>query len=209
MSPERPRLQGLYVITDRTLCGESIEQRVAEALRGGARIVQYRDKTADHQRRLREASLLARLCKSHDALFIVNDDIELARGCGADGVHLGKSDGGPAAARQVLGPDAVIGVSCYNAIERARKAQADGADYLAFGRFFPSASKPNAVRADLAVLETARRKLQLPLVAIGGITPENAPLLIEAGADMLAVIQAVFGQPDVEAASRAFSAQFH
>jgi thiamine-phosphate pyrophosphorylase len=206
--PRDPRLRGLYAITDPSLCGDDLAGSVAAALAGGARIVQYRDKGNDLPRRLAEAKRLAGLCRDHGALFIVNDDIELAHASAADGVHLGVDDGDLAQARARLGDSAVIGVSCYNDLQRARTASAQGADYLAFGRFFPSRSKPQAVPASLDLLRRARAVLDRPLVAIGGVTPENGRCLIEAGADMLAVIEALFGRPDVTTAGRAFQSLF-
>ena len=209
MSTPRSRLHGLYVITDRALAaGRPLPELVAAALEGGARVVQYRDKTADHARRRDEARALAALCRDAGALLIVNDDVELALAAQADGVHLGRDDAGIAAARGHLGPDRLIGVSCYDRFDRAVAAQQAGADYVAFGSFFPSPTKPAAVRAGLALLERGRRELDLPLVAIGGITPENAGALVAAGADMLAVIHAVFGAADVRAAAAAFAPLF-
>ncbi|MBU1191469.1 MAG: thiamine phosphate synthase [Gammaproteobacteria bacterium] len=203
------RLRGLYAITDNQLTpGERLETSVAAALRGGARIIQYRDKGSDDSRRRREAQKLVDLCHSHNALLIINDDVDLAAACGADGVHLGKEDVDLARARERLGVQAIIGLSCYNDPERAHRAAQAGADYIAFGRFFPSRTKPDASAATLETLSAARCELDLPLVAIGGITPDNGGLLIDAGADMLAVIHGVFGQPDVEMAARRFAELF-
>ena len=209
MSPSRRDLRGLYVITDNALArGRPLPDLVAEALAGGARVVQYRDKTADHARRRDEACALARLCRSAGALLIVNDDVELALVAQADGVHVGRDDDAIATARARLGPDRVIGASCYDRFELAVAARQAGADYVAFGSFHPSPTKPAAVRAGLALLERGRRELDLPLVAIGGITPENGGALVAAGADMLAVIHAVFGAADVRAAAAAFAPLF-
>lgn len=203
-------LRGLYAITDAQLTpGDTLVPAVAAALRGGARIIQYRDKSGDGLRRLREASALVALCGRHDAWLIINDDVELAAAVGAAGVHLGRDDAQLQAARRRLGRDAIIGVSCYNALTRAQAAAEQGADYVAFGRFFPSLTKPQAAQADPELLRSAHAVLSVPLVAIGGITPDNGGLLIEAGADMLAVIHGVFGQPDIEAAARRFTALFH
>ena len=203
------RLRGLYAITDNQLSpGALLEASVAAALRGGARVIQYRDKSTDTTLRLREARALVDICHSHNALLIINDDVELAAACGADGVHLGKDDLDLAQARERLGGQTIIGLSCYNDLERARRAAHAGADYIAFGRFFPSRTKPNASAATPETLRAARRELALPLVAIGGITPDNGRLLIDAGADMLAVIHGVFGQPDIEAAARRFAELF-
>ena len=204
-----PRLRGLYAITDSELArATNLEAQVELALQGGARIIQYRDKRADTISRLAEAQALTRLCHRYNALMIVNDDVELAHAAGADGVHLGKDDAGLRQTRERLGDDAVIGISCYTRLELARQAQKAGADYVAFGRFFPSLSKPGAVQANPDLLRQARRELRLPLVAIGGITPENGAPLITAGADMLAVIHGVFGQPDIRQACERFQALF-
>ena len=203
------RLRGLYAITDRGLAQRhGLESQVAAALEGGASIIQYRDKGSDRKRRLGEASALLELCRVAGALLIINDDVELARAVEADGVHLGREDGDPTAARARLGPDAIIGVSCYDQFGRARAAQGAGADYVAFGRFFPSATKPDAVQAGPDLLKQARRLLDVPAVAIGGITPENGRALIDAGADMLAVVHGVFGEPDIRSACRRFTQLF-
>lgn len=203
------RLRGLYAITLES-GGNShpLFRQVEKALLGGAGVIQYRDKSADTGRHLHEAKGLARLCGQHGVPLIINDDVELALASGAAGVHLGVDDADLKAARERLGDQAIIGVSCYNRLERAIEAEAAGADYVAFGRFFPSRSKPKAVQADLDLLREARRRLRLPLVAIGGITPDNGAPLLEAGADMLAVIEGVFGQPDIVAACRRFTTLF-
>ncbi len=199
-----PRLRGLYAITDPDLCGDDLLSLAEAALEGGARLLQYRNKRADAQRRRAEATALADLCRRHDALFLVNDEPELALACGADGVHLGQSDTGLDAARALLGPHAIVGITCHADPDLARKAQAQGADYVAFGRFFPSHTKPNAPPAELAVLERARAEFDLPLCAIGGILPEHVPVLREAGADMVAVIHGIFGAADIHAAARQY-----
>jgi len=202
-------LRGLYAITDAALCAEpGLLPAVEAALRGGAKLIQYRDKGRDGERRLAEASGLTLLCRGYGVPLIINDDVELAAAAGADGVHLGKDDPRIGAARARLGAGAIIGVSCYNRLELAREAEAAGADYVAFGRFFPSSSKPLAVQADTELLRAARREIRCPIAAIGGITPENGGDLAAAGADMLAVIQAVFGQADVGAACRRFAPLF-
>ncbi len=203
------RLRGLYAVTDPGLVPrETVGKAVAAAIRGGARVVQYRDKTATGGERLGTARRLAEVCRRAGVLFIVNDDPGLAAEVGADGVHLGREDAAMEEARALLGAEAVIGVSCYTDLERARRAAAAGADYVAFGRFFPSRTKPDAAQATPDLLEQARRELDLPVVAIGGITPENGAALISAGADMLAVVHALFGQPDIEAAARRFTRLF-
>lgn len=196
---------GLYAITDGPR--PDLLDAAAAALRGGAVVLQYRDKTGDADRRLREARALARQCAEAGVLFVVNDDIGLAAACGAGAVHLGADDADIATARRRLGSDAVIGVSCYGDVERARNLTEAGADYLAFGAFYASSTKPHARRADVAVLR-ASANLGLPRVAIGGIRPDNASPLIDAGADYIAVISEVFGQPDIEAAARRFASLF-
>jgi thiamine-phosphate pyrophosphorylase len=203
------RLAGLYAITPQHPSPSlSLAEQVAQAVAGGARIVQYREKGGDADKRRREARDLLALCRAAGVLLIVNDDPALAAAIGADGVHLGRDDADPHEARTLLGPTAIIGVSCYDRFELAEWAKSVGADYAAFGRFFPSGTKPNAVQADPALLRRARRELGLPLVAIGGITPENGGPLIAAGADMLAVVEAVFARPDIRAAARAFARLF-
>ncbi|MEW8494314.1 MAG: thiamine phosphate synthase [Candidatus Thiodiazotropha taylori] len=203
------RFQGLYAITDSRLCpSDRILQQVESALAGGARIIQYRDKRQDRTGSAAQLREMLKLCERANALLIINDDIELALITKAHGVHLGHEDATLSEARERLGPTAVIGVSCYNRLELAREAEEMGADYVAFGRFFPSRTKPDAVSADPGLLLSARQTIRKPLVAIGGISHENGAQLIAAGADMLAVIEAVFGQPDVEAASRRLSALF-
>jgi thiamine-phosphate pyrophosphorylase len=196
---------GLYAISDGPRA--DLLDACEKALHGGATVLQYRDKTAEHQRRGDEASALARLCARYRAPLIVNDDIELAADVGAAGVHLGKGDATVADARLSLGAQAIIGVSCYGSIERARQAAQEGADYLAFGAFYPSPTKPTALRATPDLLRAAK-PFGLPLVAIGGITPDNAQLLLNAGADFLAVVSGVFGAADPAAAARRYAALF-
>jgi thiamine-phosphate pyrophosphorylase len=200
-------LHGLYVITDPALTPDDrLVESVSEAVRGGARIVQYRDKRRDagYPRRARE---LRETTRRLGALFIVNDDVELAASVDADGVHIGRDDPGLAAARRKLG-GRLIGVSCYNDIALARQARDAGADYVAFGSFYLSAVKPAAVRADTALLRRARSELSLPIVAIGGITVDNGGALLSAGADSLAVIGGVFAQQNIRRAAQRLSALF-
>ena len=198
-------LRGLYAITDGR-AEPALLAAVEAAIRGGARLVQYREKSADAARRPAEARALLELCRDHGVPLLINDDVELAAAVGADGVHLGKDDGELSAARVRLGPRAILGVSCYDSLERAVRAAHDGADYVAFGSFFPSASKPGATRAPLSLLAEARARISVPICAIGGITPANGRELVQAGADMLAVIQGLFGATDVHAAAKQYSA---
>jgi thiamine-phosphate pyrophosphorylase len=201
--------RGLYAITDATLSARrGLEADVAAAIRGGAVLIQYRDKSGEAERRQQEAAALLKVCRQYGVPLIINDDVELARALGADGVHLGAEDAGLRAARARLGPEAIIGISCYDSLELARKARTAGADYVAFGAFFGSPTKPAAARAPLALLHEASHNLRLPVAAIGGITPENGASLIEAGASLLAVISGVFGAENPETAARRYSALF-
>ncbi len=203
------RIIGLYAIADTQYLDDAhLLPAVSESIAGGARIVQYRDKKHGAADRARQAGELASLCRKLGTLFIVNDDVELAKQVQAVGVHLGREDASLAQARALLGLQAIIGVSCYNDLARAVKAQAEGADYVAFGSFFPSRTKPQAVRAGLELLCAAKQKLHVPVVAIGGITPENGAHLLAAGADALAVIEGVFGQADVRAAAERYARLF-
>lgn len=204
------RLQGLYAITeDRALSAGEACVAVEAALRGGASLVQYRDKSGDHRRRLAAATALRALCTRYRVPLLINDDVELARAVGADGVHLGRDDLDVRQARARLPEHSLIGVSCYNRFELAQRAVDAGADYVAFGSFFASPTKPQAVAATPDLLRRARTELSVPTVAIGGISPENGAALVRAGADMLAVISAVFAAPDIAAAARAFAPCFN
>jgi thiamine-phosphate pyrophosphorylase len=200
------RLAGLYAVTPDLADTDDLVARVAAALAGGASAIQYRNKAAPVELKRSQAEALARVHAARGGLYIVNDDVELAAKVGADGAHIGDEDGSVAAARAILGPARIIGVSCYNDLARAQAAIEAGADYVAFGSFFASTVKPVARRADVALLERAR-SLGVPIVAIGGITADNARELFAAGADAVAVISAVFGARDVEAAARAFGRQ--
>jgi thiamine-phosphate pyrophosphorylase len=194
---------GLYAITDPGLTPPaSIVDKAKLAILGGACMIQYRDKTADWVVRQRQAMALARLCNNYRIPLIINDDARLARSVGARGVHLGMNDMTIAEARSILGDAAIIGASCYNDFARAENAWRGGADYVAFGSFYPSLTKPQTITADLELLRHARRILGIPVCAIGGITAENAALLIRAGATLVAVISGVFAQPDPRTAAR-------
>jgi len=198
------RLRGLYAVTPRLADTEALCSRVAQCLAGGASLLQYRAKDIDPALALEQARRLAALCRDAGALFIVNDSIELARSCRADGVHVGREDAGVAQARRAL-PQAIVGASCYDEPERAREAAAAGADYVAVGSVFASATKPGARRAALSHIAEAARVSGLPVAAIGGIDLDNASKVRDAGADMLAVISAIFDAPDIEAAARGFA----
>jgi thiamine-phosphate pyrophosphorylase len=199
---------GLYAITPETDDTERLLAQVEAALLGGVAAVQYRDKSGDIARRHEQASELVALCRRFGAPLIVNDDLRLADLCDSDGVHLGRDDGSIREARIILGRGKFIGASCYQSLDLALAAQAAGADYVAFGSFFPSPTKPAAPRASLDLLHAAAPVIQVPLVAIGGITPANAPQLLDAGADSLAVLSALFDAPDIRAAAHALNQLF-
>jgi thiamine-phosphate pyrophosphorylase len=193
---------GIYALTAETANTERLLAQIEAALAGGVAAVQYRDKSSDVARRHEQASELTALCHRFGVPLIVNDDLRLADLCDADGVHLGRDDASLREARIILGKDKIIGVSCYQSLELACSAQAAGADYVAFGSFFASPTKPAAGRADIALLHEATQHIHIPIVAIGGITRDNAPALLDAGADSLAVLSALFDAADIRAAAR-------
>lgn len=210
VATSKAMIAGLYAIADRGyLAPEGFAPAVMQAIAGGAHVIQYRDKLSDNDERARIAAILAALCRRLDCPLIINDDPQLAKAVGAHGVHLGQDDADVASARQLLGAQALIGVSCYNELARAQAAERAGADYVAFGGFYPSPTKPQALRADVDLLRAARRTLRIPIVAIGGITPENGAALIAAGAAALAVIEGVFGQTDIRAAAVRYTQLFN
>ena len=200
---------GLYAVTPDTDDTARLLAMVEAALAGGARLLQYRNKTAGAALRLTQGRALLALCREFQVPLIINDHLDLALALDADGVHLGGDDGLLPEARARLGPAKILGVSCYRSVDGALDAQRAGADYVAFGGFFPSAVKPGAVRAPLTLLRDAKQRLSVPVVAIGGITHDNAPQLIAAGADGLAVISALFGASDVESSSAGFLRSFY
>lgn len=205
------RLRGLYAITPDGLAGAALVELVRAAL-AAARpsplaALQYRAKRAAPEQRRADARELAALCRAHGVPFIVNDDLALALEVDADGVHLGRADGDLRRARAALGAK-LLGASCYDSLERAAGAVAAGADQIAFGSVFASSTKPDAVRAPLAVL-TAAAGLGATRIAIGGITLENAAAAIDAGADCVAVISDLFEAPDIAARARAYARLFN
>lgn len=202
-------VHGLYAITHHDpTAATPLADTVTAAIRGGTRMVQYRDKSADHARRMQEAQTLLAMCHAHEVPLIINDDVALAAELDADGVHLGRNDATLEEARVQLGPHAIIGVSCYDSMQRAVAAEQAGADYVAFGSFYPSPTKPHAARAPLSLLPLARSRLSVPICCIGGITAENGTALIEAGADMLAIISGLFARANVESAARRYAQLF-
>ncbi len=200
-------IKGLYAVTPDIADTSELLAKAEAALAGGASLLQYRNKAASRALRTVQARALLALCHEHRVPLIVNDDLELALALGANGLHLGGDDGPLAEARVRLGPDKILGASCYNRIENAIRAVDAGATYVAFGSFFPSGVKPDAAHAPLALLTEARR-LAVPVVAIGGITLDNAQQLIAAGADSVAVISALFAAPDIRAAAQRLSGLF-
>ena len=202
MKAHQPSLKGLYAITPSGAYEpEQLLQKVKQAILGGARVIQYRDKDSNHQRKEKGARALLGLCQRYNIPLIINDDVDLAQRITADGIHIGAEDMSIIQARQALGPNAIIGVSCYNDLKQAKQAATQGANYVAFGRFFASQSKPEASLADIQTLHQARQELDLPIVVIGGITAKNGQALLDAGADMLAVIHGVFGAVDIRQAA--------
>lgn len=204
-TPPWPR-RGIYAVTPEGWPGAALAGAVATAVEHGVGAVQYRSKSPDTARRRSEAEALLAVCRPRKVPLIVNDDVDLALAVGADGVHLGRDDEALSAARARLGPAAIIGVSCYDEAPRALAAARGGADYVAFGSFFPSVTKPGAVRAAPELVAAVRGRIEAPIVAIGGITADNAPPLLASGIDLLAVVHAIFGAPDVARAVRRLAA---
>lgn len=204
--PARAIRHGLYLITPDEPDTRRLVERV-RAVIGHAALLQYRNKDADATLADAQLAALLPLCRAHGVPMLVNDDWRLAAAHGADGAHLGEDDGDLAAARRALGAGAILGASCYDSLAHAEAAAAAGASYVAFGACFPSPTKPNAPRATPTLLRDARR-FGLPVVAIGGITPDNAPDVVDAGADLVAVISGVFDAPDPAAAARAYLRAF-
>lgn len=198
-------MRGLYAITPDIVDIALLVAKVEAAIAGGAQAIQYRNKSASASLRRKQAAMLSRVCDGGGALFVVNDDVALARDVGAAGVHLGEDDGEVSRARVAGGEAMLIGVSCYNDLARAKRLVAEGADYVTFGSFYPSPTKPDARRAEPALLHRAKT-LHVPVVAIGGITVANARDLVDAGADALAVISAVFDYDNLADVTRAAAA---
>ncbi len=203
----RYQLRGLYAVTPDDMLLPRLSAKVSAALKGGVRLVQYRNKTAPSPLRRAQAAELLRICRAVGAKLIVNDDLALALEIGADGVHLGRDDGDLAAARTALGTNRVLGVSCYNDIARAEIAAAAGADYIAFGAMFTSPTRPDAVPAPLSLIAEAKH-FGLPIAAIGGVTLKNADSVINAGVDMVAVISGLFDTMDITGRATAYQDLF-
>ncbi len=201
-------LQGLYAVTPADNLLPRLSTLVGLALEGGVRLVQYRNKDAPMPLKRSQAAELLRICHAHDARLIINDDVWLAIEIGADGVHLGRGDSDPVMARQALGPKRLLGVSCYDDVELAIAAEAAGADYVAIGSMFASPTKPAATRASLELITETRHRVKVPVAAIGGIKLENAPEVIKAGADMVAVVSDLFDAMDIKGRATAFQKLF-
>lgn len=208
MADRGKRWRGLYAVTPDTEDDEALLAAVASVLRGHPVLLQYRNKHAARSQRWQQASAVLRLCRAAGVPLIINDDLELALEIGADGLHGGRDDGDPAVLRAALGADRILGLSCYADLPRAHAAAAAGADYVAFGAMFPSSTKQSAPPAPVSLLSAARAELAVPVVAIGGITLENAPQLIAAGADLLAVIGDVFAAADPQARAAGYARLF-
>ncbi len=207
--PERAAApRGLYLVTPEMSDTDALLRAVDWALAGRPALLQYRSKLADEGLRREQAARVGALCRAGGVPFIVNDRVDLALALDADGVHLGRDDGDPVAARRALGPHRILGISCYDEWGRAEAAAAAGADYIAFGAMFASPTKPAAVRAPLALLSRARRELSVRVAAIGGISLDNAPAVVEAGADLVAVVSDVFASADPGARARAYQSLF-
>lgn len=200
--------QGLYLVTPDQDDTEALLAATAQALQGGAVLVQYRHKQATPALRLIQARALLDLCRSHGVPFVINDHLDLCLEIGADGLHVGGTDATVASVRAALGPDRIVGASCYGDLELARQSVVQGASYVAFGGFYPSRVKKYAVTTPLSIIGDARASLPVPVVVIGGMTAENAAPLVHAGADMVAAISSVYGAADVRQAARAFAALY-
>ena len=201
-------IKGLYAITPDEQDTHILLAKVEAALQGGIGVLQYRNKLANHKLQTQQARALLPLCRHYQVPFIINDSIKLCMTLDADGVHLGADDGNLAEARARLGNGKILGASCYNRFDLALSAQQLGADYVAFGACFASRTKPNAPVAGLHLFTQAKAELHVPAVAIGGITLENAPLAIAAGASSVAVINAIFNADDVKLTSQQFTKLF-
>lgn len=205
----KPFPAGLYAITPDTNDTTYLCKIVEQVLEGGAACVQYRNKATDQSLRLEQAIQLHHLCQQYDVPLIINDDMDLALEIDAEGLHVGADDITVPLARKYLADDKIIGVSCYNQIDRAVTAQVQGASYIAFGAFFPSATKINAVRAGIELLQAAKDLIRIPVVAIGGINQQNASILLHSGCSAIAVCQGLFTSDDVCAATRKFNRLFN
>ena len=201
-------IKGLYAITPDSADLNTLIQKTKSAIEGGAFMVQYRSKIQDRDVKMQQCAAILRLCREYEIPCIVNDDVEMCRVLEADGVHLGEKDDNIAEVRHILGEDAIIGSSCYDQLNRAKSAQKEGASYVAFGAMFPTSTKPNAPRASLALLKEAKREIQIPIVAIGGITVNNAHDVIKTGIDAIAVITSLYEAKSIKETAETLSKMF-
>jgi len=201
-------ISGLYAITPDEADTSVLLAKVEAALQGGVSLLQYRNKQASYKLQAQQASAILPLCRQYQVPFIINDSVELCLMLDADGVHIGADDGNIAEVRAKLGADKILGASCYSRFDLAVSAQQAGANYVAFGACFASSTKPNAPVASLDLFKQAQARLHIPVVAIGGITLNNAPLVISAGANSIAVINAIFSQDDVKSTTQQFTQLF-
>ncbi len=202
-------IKGLYVITPDSADLNTLIQKTQLAIEGGAFMVQYRSKILNRDVKMQQCAAILRLCREYDVPCIVNDDVEMCRILKADGVHLGENDDNIAEVRRILGEDSIIGSSCYDQLNRAKQAQKEGASYVAFGAVFPTPTKPNAPRATLELLREAKSEIQIPIVAIGGITMNNAHDVIETGIDAIAVITNLYESNSIKETAETLSQMFH
>ena len=202
-------IKGLYAITPDSADLNTLIQKTKSAIEGGAFMVQYRSKIQDRDVKMQQCAAILRLCREYEIPCIVNDDVEMCRVLEADGVHLGEKDDNIAEVRHILGEDAIIGSSCYDQLDRAKSAQKEGASYVAFGAMFPTSTKPNAPRATLALLKEAKREIQIPIVAIGGITVNNAHDVIKTGIDAISVINSLYEAKSTKETAETFVKMFH
>ena len=201
-------MRGLYLVTPNWDDTDRLLDATHQALRAGARLVQYRHKDAPPALRIEQAHALLALCRQHGRPLVINDHLDLCIALDADGIHVGGTDASVAAVRALLGPDKIVGASCYGELALARAAQSAGASYVAFGGFYPSTVKQYPVTTPPAIVARAKAELQVPVVVIGGMTPENARPLVELGADMAAAISSVYLVPDPYGAAREFAGVF-
>jgi thiamine-phosphate pyrophosphorylase len=202
-------IKGLYAITPDSADLNTLIQKTQLAIEGGAFMVQYRSKIQDRDVKMQQCAAILRLCRDYKIPCIVNDDVDMCRILEADGVHLGEKDDNIAEVRRILGEDAIIGSSCYDQLNRAKQAQKEGASYVAFGAMFETSTKPNAPRATLELLREAKSQIQIPIVAIGGITVNNAHDVIKTGIDAIAVITSLFEAKTIKGTAETFVKMFH
>ena len=202
-------ISGLYAVTPNELDTKLLVAKVEAALKGGVRLIQYRNKAAGKSLLLRQATALLAACRAYGAMLIINDHLDLCAKIDADGIHLGASDCKPGPVRRLLGADKIIGVSCYNQLNLAHEAEADGANYVTFGAFFSSDTTSKSTEAPLTLFQQAKQTLKIPVVGFGDITVDHAEQVRAAGADAIAVIEALFDAKNITVLSQQFNAVYH